>query len=77
MIRPIRKPEPPIFAPRSRARPRAKSVRKAELLRLMDAVRAGGLAVASVEIRPDGTVRLAAAEAAAASDDFDKWESRL
>ena len=48
------------------------------MLRLMDAVRAGGLIVASVEIKPDGTVRLSAAEATGIlSDEFAKWEGRL
>jgi len=45
----------------------------------MDAVRAGGLSVAIVEIRPDGTIRLSAAEAASESngDAFVEWENRL
>lgn len=78
MIRPIRKPEPAIFAPPPRIRARPRPVRKAELLRLMDAVRAGGLTVASVEVKPDGTVRLSAAEVLGTpSDDFAKWEGRL
>lgn len=56
-----------------------RSFRKADVLRAMDAVRAGGLAVAVVEIRADGTIRLSAANAAEANkaDAFSEWEGRL
>lgn len=80
MIRPVSTPNniSPIV-PRSRTRKPA-PFKKVDVRRAIDAVKAGGLAIASVEIRPDGTIRLSSLEAAAASsgaDAFSEWESRL
>jgi len=78
MIRAILPQTTPIVSPPARRRAH-RSFKKADVLRAMDAVRAGGLSVAIVEIRPDGTIRLSAAEAASESngDAFVEWENRL
>lgn len=52
--------------------------RTAEIRRMMEAARAGGLDVAGVEISPDGHIRLLSADAVPkAVNDFDRWEDRL
>ena len=61
-------------------RPRHKrSVKKYDVLRMMAAVREGGLEIASVEIAVDGTIRLASAPATPErpKDEFERWEDRL
>lgn len=77
MIRSIRKlPEPPptINPPSRRIR---RSFRKHDLLRAMAAVSEGGLDIASVEISPDGTIRLSSTHALASHDEFEQWQDRL
>lgn len=74
MIRPILPPAPPV---RRRRIPR--SFKKADVLRAMNAVREGGLVIAVVEIKADGTIRLSTASGSdqKPADDFAEWESRL
>ena len=78
MIRAILTPPTVAAPPQARQRP-ARGFRKADILRAMHAVRAGGLSVAVVEVRPDGTIRLSAAteDPKTGSDAFAKWESHL
>lgn len=74
MIKPILSPDPP---PMRRRIPR--SFKKADVLRAMDAVRAGGLVVAVVEIKTDGTIRLSAASRSdqKPADAFAEWGWQL
>lgn len=64
--------------PRKRARKRA-PFKKVDVRRAIDAVKAGGLSVAKVEIKPDGSILLSSLEAvtAAGTDTFAEWEGRL
>ncbi len=43
----------------------------------MAAVSEGGLNIASVEISPDGTIRLSSTHAVASHDEFEQWQDRL
>lgn len=51
---------------------------KTEIKRAVDAARSAGIDPASVEIGPDGTLRISDARALAKPvDEFTAWESRL
>lgn len=78
MIRALLTPSVSQLSPPARRRT-PRSFKKADVLRAMDAVRAGGLTVAVVEIRADGTIRLSSANASDQNngDAFAEWESRL
>ena len=51
--------------------------RKADIVRAVEAARASGLAVRSLECRPDGTIRLFPASGEQREDrsDFEAWEA--
>lgn len=52
--------------------------RTAEIRRMMEAAKAGGMEVAGVEISPDGRIRLLSPDAVPKpQNDFDRWEDRL
>lgn len=55
---------------------RRPSVRKSEITRGVEALRAGGVPVTGMEIAPDGTVRLLTAVAPKVQNDdaFARWE---
>lgn len=80
MIRSISKPLEPLQAVAPPSRRIRRSFRKHDVLRAMAVVAEGGLDVASVEISPDGTIRLSNAQAANAPanrDEFEQWQDRL
>ena len=48
------------------------------ITRLMEAAKISGLDISSIEVSPDGTVRVAEARAKSEStNDFDRWEGQL
>lgn len=73
---------PPRTRPQVSEKPkrRKSSFKKADVLRAIDAVKAGGMSLGSLEIRPDGTIRISSSEVAKVAHDpdaFDEWEARL
>lgn len=80
MIRPVNDRTDMVVSPRARSPKGAhKSFRKVEVRRLMDVARASGMVVESVEVRPDGTIRLSAGKLSREPGDdlFYKWDARL
>ena len=55
------------------------SFKKTDILRAMDAAKAGGLDIGIVEVTPDGAIRMAtiAATGNGKHDLFSNWEDRL
>jgi hypothetical protein len=52
--------------------------KKADVVRLIEAVRAAGVRVTGVEVTPDGTLRVVeTAPAEGPHSDFDRYESEL
>jgi hypothetical protein len=60
---------------RSDAKPRRYAL-KTEISRAVAAVQASGIPIASIDLRPDGTIRLSSAVAAdpAEATEFDRWD---
>lgn len=60
---------------RSQANPRRYAL-KTEISRAVAAVQASGIPIASIDLRPDGTIRLSSAVAAdpAEETEFDRWD---
>ena len=72
----------PTARPRERARFERRGARfsKVDLKRALDGAKKVGLSIASVEIRPDGTIRIRTTDAEGANSAdtlFDQWQDAL
>lgn len=80
MIRPLRPSTVSGVNPLPRSRARFRSFKKADVIRAIVAVKAGGIDVATVEIAPDGTIRLTAGVTDGSqgrANEFETWADRL
>ena len=74
-IRPV---QPAIkVSPVAKRRVRRVAFKQADIARALAAVTKGGLIPGSVEVTPDGTIRIYSAGAEPAASLFDKWSDKL
>lgn len=77
MIVPSEYPQPALRQRSKRSQKRT-SVRKIEVLRVIRAATSAGIPIRTLEVLPNGTIRVSSENVAAQSGDlFDEWEDKL